>query len=598
MRNFRIRSALLICAVAGVFCAGGPKPLNVIIIAVDTLRADHLGCYGYSRDTSPNIDDLAARGVLCERCISPAPWTLPSFSSVFTSLYPTQHGAETVHSTLRESVPTLAGILKDHGYATGAVINAPALKPAYGVNRGFDHYHMTPEEGRIADGTTRDALRWLDAIGQEPFLAFVHYFDPHLSYSPPEPYGKKFTGDYESPIGYSFNLEGFSRVRDSMFVQMQQLTQADRDRIVDLYDGEIAFTDAAIADLLGGLDERGLLENTLIVFLSDHGEEFFEHGGFEHGHSLYQELIHVPLFFCLPGRLPEGVRLSRPVRLIDVAPTILDFLNIEPPPHYEGLSIRQLLEGKGQPQAPGNNLLPDGVAYAEALMHGREQKCVMAYPWKLVYEMGTEEEVLFNLGEDPLEMENAAEAEPGRIDYLENLLFHALLGISDTWYVEIGSGEGRPVFDIDVTVEKGPMPGDFSLLKVLDINGNIVDAPCPLIVDRDDSRLRMKDLSFSGALLLAFKIYPERFPVKFEFGIDGRSGAATTYLGEALESPDAMPFTIGARRGRVLSKRRPRISSEPPYILLWYEKSRYEGDTSISLDEETKKELRALGYIQ
>jgi arylsulfatase A-like enzyme len=598
MRSVRIRLAIGACAVAALCCGGRPEPLNVMIIAVDTLRADHLGCYGYTRDTSPHIDDLAARGVLCERCVSPAPWTLPSFSTVFTSLYPTQHGAETVHSSLGESFPTLAGILKEHGYATGAVINAPALKPAYGVDRGFEHYHMTPERGRVADGTTRDALAWLDTIGDRPFFAFFHYFDPHLSYSPPSPYEKTFSGDYAGRIGDSFNLEGFSRVRDSMFVQMEDLSAADRDRIVALYDGEIAFTDRAIADLLKGLDERNLRSNTLIVFLSDHGEEFFEHGGFEHGHTMYEELLHVPLFFCLPGRLPEDVRLSRQVRLLDVAPTILDLLGIEPPTHYEGISIGPLLQGKGQALDRGGELLPHDVAYSEATMHGREKKTVIAYPWKLVYEMGTEEEMLFNLAEDPEEMQNVIRAHPDRLDILENLLFRALFGISDTWYMEISTGEGRPVFDIDVTAEKNLMPGDINLHRVLDRSGDIVEAPCPLIIDRAGSHLRLKDFSFSGSLILAFKVYPETFPVQFDLNIDGRSALKSTYIGESLERPDVMPFSLKGGRARARSAGRPAGNPESPHILVWYEQSRYQGGTSIKLDEETKKELRALGYIQ
>ena len=598
MRSVRIRLAIAVCAVIALCCGGKPEPLNIMIIAVDTLRADHLGCYGYTRDTSPHIDDLAARGVLCERCVSPAPWTLPSFSTVFTSLYPTQHGAETVHSSLGESFPTLAGILKARGYATGAVINAPALKPAYGVDRGFEHYHMTPETGRLADGTTRDALAWLDTTGDRPFFAFVHYFDPHLSYSPPLPYEKAFSGDYSGRIGDSFNLEGFSRVRDSMFVQMQDLSAADRDRIVALYDGEIVFTDKAIADLLMGLDERNLRGNTLIVFLSDHGEEFFEHGGFEHGHTMYDELLHVPLFFCLPGRLPEDVRLSRPVRLLDVAPTILDLLGIEPPLHYEGISIWPLLQGKGQALDREGALLPHDVAYSEAIMHGREKKSVTAYPWKLVHEMGTEAQMLFNLEEDPREMQNVIEAHPDRIERLEGLLFQALFGISDTWYVEIAAGAGRPVFEVDITVEKDMMPGDISLHRVLDRSGGIVEVPCPLIIDRAGSHLRLKDLSFSGSLVLAFKVYPERFPVQFDFKFDGRSATKNTYVGEALETPDAMPFTLKGKRPRAGSAGRPAGCPEPPHILVWYEKSRYHGDTSIKLDEDTKKELRALGYIQ
>jgi arylsulfatase A-like enzyme len=598
MRSPRIRLGLVICGIVALCCGGRPERLNVMIIAVDTLRADHLGCYGYARGTSPNIDDLAARGVLCRRCTSQAPWTLPSFATVFTSLYPTQHGAASVYSTLRDSIPTLAAILKDHGYTAGAVVNAPALKPANGVNRGFDHYHMTPLDGRIADGTTRDALAWLDTVGKKPFFAFVHYFDPHLAYAPPAPYDKRFTVDYEGRIGYSFDLEGFSRVRDSMFVQMQDLTQADWDRIVGLYDGEIAFTDSAIAELIRGLDERDLSGNTLIVFLSDHGEEFFEHGGFEHGHSLYDELLHVPLFFCLPGRLEPGASVSPPVRLLDVAPTILDFLGIEPPAHFEGVSIRPLLEGGGPPADPGRSLLPRDASYSEALMHGRERKSVMVYPWKLVFEMGTEAEYLFNLAEDPAEIHNVLEEHPDRVAQLEDLLFRALFGMSDTWYVLMDAGPDHRVFDIDVVAQKGLAPGNINPYRLLDKNGRIVRSPDPSPFESTGSRLRLRDLDIKGSVTLAFKVYPPRFPVDFDFRIDGRSAGGNTYLGAAIEPADTLPFSVKTRRTKVKSPGRPESRPEHPYILVWYEESRYTGDTSIKLDEETKRELRALGYIQ
>ena len=177
-------------------------------------------------------------------------------------------------------------------------------------------------------------------------------------------------------------------------------------------------------------------------------------------------------------------------------------------------------------------------------------------------------------------------------------MFQALFGISDTWYVEISAGEGRPVFDVDVTVEKDLMPGGINVHRVLDKSGDVVEAPCPLIIDKAGSRLRLKDLSFSGSLVLAFKVYPERFPVRFDFGIDGRSALKNTYLGETLETPDALPFTLKGRRAGARSAGRPAGNPEPPYILVWYEASTYRGDTSIKLDEETKKELRALGYIQ
>ena len=499
---------------------------------------------------------------------------------------------------MRPSFPTLAGILKEHGYATGGVINAPALKPSYGVDRGFDHYHMTPAEGRIADGTTRDALEWIDSTQGRPFFAFVHYFDPHLSYSPPSPYDRMFGPDYQGRIGNSFNLEGFSRVRDTMFVQLQDLSTADWNHIESLYDGEIVFADSAIGELLKGLDGRGLRDNTLIVFLSDHGEEFFEHGGFEHGHSLYEELIHVPLIISLPGKLPEGVKLARPVRLLDVAPTILDLVGVERPGHFEGKSLAPLLLAEGGLTPNGSSLLPADVGYAEALMHCRERKSVTAYPWKLIYEIGTEKTVLRNLEQDPGEFEDLIDLEPDRAAYLEGLLLKSQFGMSDTWYLELQAGENLHTFDIEITAERGLMLGNIDFWGFLDADGKVVRHPHSTPARPNTSVLKFKDLEFRGELTLAFRAEPERIPVRFNLAIDGRPATERSYIGPSLEGPGEMPFTVRGHRKRVISPGRPSGHPDPPYALIWHDQSRYRGDTAIKLDEETKKELRALGYIQ
>jgi arylsulfatase A-like enzyme len=581
-----------------LFCCGeAPGQLNVLIIAVDTLCADHLGCYGYDRDTSPNTDRLASGGVLCENCLSQAPWTLPSFATLFTSLFPTQHGATAVQSRVRDSFPTLAGILKEHGYATGAVVNAPALKPANGVARGFDFYNMTPLDGRNAAGTTRDVLAWIDKAGDQPFLMFAHYFDPHLSYSPPPPYDKLFDPHYEGRIGDSFNLEGFSLVRDSMFVQMKELSDADWNHIVSLYDGEIAFTDSAIGELLGGLEERGLTDRTLIVYMSDHGEEFYEHGGFEHGHTLYNELIHVPLIFSLPGSLPANARVARQVRLLDVAPTVLDILNLPPQPHFEGVSLAPVLRGEGPAVASETSLLPQHVSYAEALMHGREKKCVSEYPWKLVYEMRTERKVLFDLDSDPDERQDLLEREPDEAGRLEERLVEALFGVSGTWYIEVGAGRNLHSFDVSVAAGRGLMPGTFNVHRLLDSGGGLVEAGA-LKLARNGSLLRLEDFGMKGSATVAFKVEPSKIPLEFDLRIDGQPATGQTYLGRSMVQPGDMPFTQKGRRAKTTSEGRPAGELDPPYILVWFEESSYKGDTAIQLDEETKKELRSLGYIQ
>jgi len=598
MCKWRSLTVILLGMALAISCGRKAPRLNVLIIAVDTLRPDHLGCYGYERDTSPETDRLAQRGVLCVRCLSSAPWTLPSFSTIFTSLHPTQHGATVVKSHMRSSFPTLAGILKDNGYATGAMVNAPALKPANGVARGFDLYHMTPLDGRDAGGTTRDVLEWIDGMEGTPFFMFAHYFDPHLSYSPPSPYDRLYFPGYQGRIGNSFNLEGFSRVRDSMFVQLQELEDDDWKQILALYDGEIAFTDSAVGALLKGLKDRGLLENTLIVFLSDHGEEFFEHGGFEHGHTLYDELIHVPLIFSLPGILPENVRLERQVRLLDVTPTILDVLDIPVEPHFEGVSLKPLLTGKGAISPVGEDLLPADAAYAEAMMHSTEQKCISVYPWKLVMRMMTEEQALFDLGADPDEMHDLAGLEPEPLARLDNLLHGALLGMANTWYIELGAGNQSHTFDIGIIAEKGLMPGSITIHKILGSSGRLALDQAPLQLVRSRSGLDLEDFRFKGTATLAFRVEPDKIPVEFDFRIDGDPATDVTFLGRSLVKPEEMPFIQKGRRSQALSEGRPTPPQAPPYILVWFEKAVYRGETLLKLDEETKKELRSLGYIQ
>jgi hypothetical protein len=427
---------------------------------------------------------------------------------------------------------------------------------------------------------------------------FAHYFDPHLAYSPPAPYDSLYFPDYEGRIGRSFNLEGFSRVRDSMFVQMRELDDADREQIVALYDGEIAFTDSAVGELLRGLDERGLSGNTLLVLLSDHGEEFFEHGGFEHGHTLYDELLHVPLILSLPGALPEGVGLKRQVRLLDVTPTVLDIAGIPLEPHFEGVSLEPVLTGKGSPSPLGSDLLPAEAAYAEAMMHVSEQKCLSVYPWKLISTLRTRTHQLYDLSEDPGEMVDLSKLAPGPLSDLENTMYGALFGISDTWYIELGTGDGTRTFDISIKAERGMMPGSITAHKILDASGRIAHDQEPFELLSSGAGLRLESFRLKGKATLAFKAEPERVPVEFDILIDGEPATEATFLGGDLIKPAGIPFVLKARRTKAASAGRPAGEISLPYALVWLEKSGYAGNTLLKLDEETKRELRSLGYIQ
>jgi arylsulfatase A-like enzyme len=592
-----LAAAVLLAVVAG--CERQSRPLNVLLIGVDTLRPDHLGCYGYHRDTSPEIDRLAGSGVLFENAISQSPWTLPSFASVFTSLYPTQHGASALNTQLRTDRPTLAMMLLKRGYSTAAIVNAPFLRPEFKLDRGFECYdYKPPFADRLADGTTEDALAWIDAHIDEPFFIFAHYFDPHLPYDPPGPYDRMFCPDYAGELAPPFDINLFPRARATNFETMKAVPPEDWDYIRALYDGEIAFTDTAIGALLDGLKERGLSDNTLIVFLSDHGEEFFEHEGFEHGHTLYNELISVPLIVSLPGRVPEGARVADHVRLIDVAPTILDFLGLEPTARLEGASLKPLIAGEGAALAAEGSLLPSGIGFSESMLYGAERKCILAYPWKYTYEVMTGNHTLVNLMADPAEMLDVAHDNLEALKPADELLARAMFGMSETWYIEISGGGEEHVFDIEVGSRTGPRAGSIYIARMFDSDGRMVEAGSVGAGKVGPGGISVSGLKLSSKATIAFKVEPDNTPLRFEMRIDGRTSIETVYMGAALEHPETMPFTIQKRTASRVPSEVPAGRPEGPYFLVW-RSGRSPGEPAVfELGETIENELRSVGYLQ
>jgi arylsulfatase A-like enzyme len=499
---------------------------------------------------------------------------------------------------MRDECPTLAEMLKTSGYATYGVINAPYLKAKYKLNRGFDFYNMTPIDGRAADGTTSDALDWIDMRGDAPFFLFVHYFDPHLPYSPPAPYDTIFDPDYTGRLRNAYNPQRLPAIRMRKFEEMKAVSQSDWDHIRALYDGEVAFTDEAVGNLLEGLEERGVLKNTLIVFLSDHGEEFFEHDGFEHGHSLYNELLRVPLIFSLPGRLPEGVRIGRQVRLVDIAPTILDLLGLEPDPRFEGVSLEPLLTGEGGVAANSSALLPPEIAYAEAILYGTEQKSVTAYPWKLIYDMMTGKRTCFNLAEDPGEYNDISDAPGESLNLLETALFKTVINISDTWFVEMVGGYEEHSFDLAVNCEVARGAGRLDIHKVILGDGTLMNTEDIENAEIGNSTVKIRDLKVKDPVTLAFKLRRKDAPIEFEFQIDGEAATQHTFIGKTLSMPVTMPFTDWDSVDDGDSKAEPDQRPKPPYFLVWLSKGGFGSETAMELDDETEQELRSLGYIQ
>ncbi len=343
----------------------------MILIVVDTLRADHLSTYGYPRITSPNLDAWAAGGRVYERAQSASSWTLPTFGTLLTGYLPMRHGAGYAEpkNKLSSSVVTIAEMLVDRGFRTGAVVNNPFLKRGFGVDRGFGEYDMafaSNDRHRPADAVVSRSLELVDQWGADPFFLVVHFFEPHMRYDPPLGFRGRFSENIETELRYP--VSGRTRFK----AQSEQLSDGDREFIKAAYDEEIAFVDQEFGRLMDGLVERGVLDNTMVVFTSDHGEELFEHGGFEHGHEMWQELLHVPLVVWGPGVKPG--RESEPVSLADVAPTILEWAGVDIPSDFDGLSLWPNLAGERQ--------FPERTLIAEGRLHG-DQRAAAAIRWPL-----------------------------------------------------------------------------------------------------------------------------------------------------------------------------------------------------------------------
>jgi len=393
--------------------AGRP---NVLIVSIDTLRADRLGCYGYERATSPRMDAFARTGVLFEHAQSSAPWTLPSYGTLFTSRSPTVHRAgvnparaatfrkegdataATGIDNLATALPTLAEILRQKGWATAGFHSNPYLAGESGIDRGFARWvHYKNRAATAVDLT----LEWTARQHGAPWLAFVHIVDPHQPYTPPAPYDRQFRDwPADEKPEWPVQVEPVrASVPDATF----------RAYMADQYDGEIAYTDAQVGRLLDELARRGDLENTIVLLHSDHGEEFWDHGGYEHGHTLYEEGLRVPLVLSSAGRLPAGVRVAQRVGLIDVLPTLIELTGLSAPSGIEGQSLLPLVHGKS---------LGTREHYAEALLYGpREGKALYVGDEKLIV-IGGRPPMLFDLAADPGEQHDLAKARAQRVEEL------------------------------------------------------------------------------------------------------------------------------------------------------------------------------------
>ena len=347
------RAALLVaaaCAVAAgcrcgpATCAPVARP-NILLISLDTLRADHLPLYGYHRPTSPNLERLAAEGVVFEQALSQSSSTLPSHRSLFQAR---------PASRLHDAGPVLAELLKRAGYTTAAFTGGGNVAAAFGFGRGFARYdESTPPPGRFV-GVFPRFERFLREEATEPFFVFLHGYDIHHPYDPPAPFADAFSPGYQGAITGAATGLFLNKVRRihqfADYTGPVEVNADDRRRVEDLYDGAILYADTYLGRVDALLAERGLADTTHVIVLSDHGEEFWEHGSVLHSFTVYQEMLHVPLVMRLADRRWAGRRVPDLVRLMDVSPTLLDLADVAQPATMVGHSLLPLVAGGPGPQ--------------------------------------------------------------------------------------------------------------------------------------------------------------------------------------------------------------------------------------------------------
>jgi len=402
---------------------GSPKSVdrpNVLFVVVDTLRWDHIGCYGAERQTTPAIDGIAAGATRFDRAYSVAPWTMPSVASMFTGLYPSRHRANSFGLGLPDGVDTLAEILNREGYATQAVVSHSAIGSRNNFQQGFDVYLESEAKGHdhvSTNGVTGQAIGLLESLaaGEAPFLLFVHYFDPHYNYKRHPEYG--FAAEAAG------RLDGEQPMRE-LLRMAPDMTPEEARFLKDVYDEEIGFTDAGIGRLLERLEALGLDEDTIVILTADHGEGVLDHGDLGHTSSLYEELVRVPLILRGPGRTTPGSVVEEPVSLASLTPTILDLVGLDMKNRgFQVGSLAPLLGGKSRASADGVFCEVDFVPVRSGRSVGKvHKKAIVGTRYKLVRDDPTGRLELYDLETDPGETDDLSAREPERLEQLRDAL--------------------------------------------------------------------------------------------------------------------------------------------------------------------------------
>jgi arylsulfatase len=409
----------------------------VILIVVDSLRADHVSAYGYERPTTQNLDALiAAEGIRFDDAVSASPWTCPANGALMSGRHPSSLGASwnSLNSSLPQEAASLAEALHDAGYYTAGFVNNACVDTNRGFAQGFDFFDDSQAARKGADSNNKArafevnalATAWLEsdwlarpAAGDQPLFLFLYYMEPHVWYNPPAPYDTLYDDTYTGTLTSEVYGVGFDVVTGKIVPSAR-----DVEHLEALYDGEISYWDAHLGQLLGYLQSKGLLDNTLIVVTGDHGEAFGEHGKWVHGSALYEEEVRVPLVMRYPGRIAPGQVVTTPVQSMDLMPTILEYAGATIPNDLQAVSLVPLAAGDRDMPLRDIYSELDGLAdekhWGYWIAPRVNMRSIQRGEWKLIHYAGegaTDE--LYRLQPGfPFETENLIGREPTRVEEL------------------------------------------------------------------------------------------------------------------------------------------------------------------------------------
>ncbi len=586
---FRVASALLLASVlllaagAGFATPGtrGQAHPNIVLIVVDAMRPDHLGCFGYERPTSPNIDGLAAGGIVFETAITQASYTRASFPSLLTSLYPFQHGVTNWESALPETLVTLPEALGASGYHSVAVVHGTVLAKRFGILRGFDE-ELSMLPGRR--GAEKLSAAAIDAIADapEPFFLMLHLFDAHKPYNA----GK----EYVTAVRGASKAEPF-RWKAKDYIGISETPEPGQiEGEILLYDASIRYADYGIGKVLEHLEASGISDRTLVVITADHGESFWEHGLPMHSTNVYDEVARVPLIFFYPDGFTTPARIWEQVRLIDLFPTFVDIAGGTLPGQCEGASLLGMIEGEGRETRPGMFLPPDMALTECTTPRALAMRCLRTAEYKLLVESVTASAELYDLRGDPAETRNIS----GSGIALEDSLMKQMGEIPGVplrgWRIGFTGGHDSVTFECEVELPYGGRITTLELLTGKDSGSLAIGA---------DSTTCAFTCRVGGLDLLLLDTKPATVPIRFSLSDPGKV-LKTVLVGSSDSRQSAEAFMVDTESGLGTpgSFDEHRWSGTPGAYVWWLPGQRLArpGPTEALTPEEVER-LKSLGYI-